>query len=100
MCKLPFFLRAHRVVALLSVMTALLVLCPTADSLPLSQHSHRHLLVGYFPQWGLRNAQPFYVKTLIANGSAARLDQINYYEGSVKGGHCSLAYPEAYHDTY
>jgi len=53
------------------------------------------LLVGYFPQWGISIAQPYYVKTLIKNGAAARLDQINYSQGSVRNGRCSLADPGA-----
>src|SRR5579871_453552 len=53
------------------------------------------VVVGYFPQWGIYYKQPYYVKTLIANGSARRLDQINYSQGSVGGGRCSLADPNA-----
>jgi chitinase len=34
---------------------------------------------------------PYYVKALIANGSAARLTQINYSQGAVRDGRCSLA---------
>lgn len=54
-------------------------------------HAKRPVVVGYFPQWGIYYPQPFYVKTLITNGSAARLDQINYAQGAVSGGRCSLA---------
>lgn len=53
------------------------------------------LLVGYFPQGGLSQARPFYVKTLITNGSVGKLDQINYSQGAVRDGHCSLADPDA-----
>src|SRR3954454_7049638 len=53
------------------------------------------VVVGYFPQWGLYYPQPYYVKTMITNGSAARLDQINYAQGFVSGGRCSLADPNA-----
>jgi chitinase len=53
------------------------------------------LLVGYFPQWGLYFAQPYYVKALVSNGSAEWLNQINYAAGSVHDGHCSLADPDA-----
>ena len=53
------------------------------------------LLVGYFPQWGLHLAQPFYVKVLVTNKSAEWLDQINYAQGSVRNGRCSLADPDA-----
>jgi chitinase len=64
-------------------------------SLPMHhrQRGSRHLLVGYFPQWGLHSAQPYYVKTLVANGDAVRLNQINYAQGSVSGGRCSVADP-------
>src|SRR3954447_12614924 len=55
----------------------------------------RPVVVGYFPQWGLYYPQPYYVKTMITNGSAARLDQINYAQGFVSGGRCSLADPNA-----
>jgi chitinase len=53
------------------------------------------LLVGYFPQGGLYSAQPYYVKALVTNGAADRLDQINYSQGSVRNGHCSLADSDA-----
>ncbi|HEV2485836.1 MAG TPA: glycosyl hydrolase family 18 protein [Terracidiphilus sp.] len=53
------------------------------------------LLVGYFPQEGLHSAQPFYVKALVTNGAADRLDQINYSQGSVRNGRCSLADSDA-----
>lgn len=59
-----------------------------------AQH-HRPLLVGYFPQWGLYYDQPFYVKNLVTNGSAKRLDQINYAQGFVTNGRCSVADPNA-----
>jgi len=55
----------------------------------------RPLLVGYFPQWGLYYEQPYYVKHLVDNGSAALLDQINYAQGFVKDGRCSVADPKA-----
>ena len=51
--------------------------------------------MGYFPQWGLYYPQPFLVKTLITNGSATRLNQINYAQGFVSGGRCSLGDPNA-----
>ena len=51
------------------------------------------MLVGYFPQWGLYYEQPYYVKHLVDNGSAALLDQINYAQGFVSNGKCSVADP-------
>lgn len=55
----------------------------------------RPVIVGYFPQWGIYDHQPYYVKALATSRSAGRLDQINYSQGSVSGGHCSLADPNA-----
>lgn len=57
--------------------------------------SRTPLVVGYFPQWGLDFAEPYYVKSLITNGAVRRLDQINYAQASVRGGRCSLAEPSA-----
>ncbi len=54
-------------------------------------HATHPIVVGYFPQWGIYYKQPYYVKTLVSNGSAKRLDQINYSQASVGGGRCSLA---------
>jgi chitinase len=57
------------------------------------ERSIHPLVVGYFTQGG--GPHPFYVKTLVLNGSAAHLDQINYSQGSVSGGRCSLADPNS-----
>jgi len=60
------------------------------------RHSRPHrLMVGYFPQWGLYFDDPYVAKSLVTSGSAARLDQINYAQGSVYGGRCSVADPNA-----
>lgn len=48
------------------------------------------LVVGYFPQWGIYSAHPFYLESLVANGSIKRLDQINFANGFVTEGRCSL----------
>ncbi|WP_263382531.1 glycoside hydrolase family 18 protein [Granulicella arctica] len=53
------------------------------------------LLTGYFPQWGLYNDPQYLVKNLVTNGGAAMLDQVNYAQGFVTGGHCSIADPNA-----
>jgi len=66
-----------------------------------ARRRHKHapqshpLLVGYFPQWGLYYDQPYYVKQLVDNGSVTQLDQINYAQGFVSGGRCSVADPKA-----
>ena len=72
---------------------AVFLLCPGAHAVPLKiwRHRSRPLVVGYFPGWGQSYAEPFYVKSMIANHSAKLLDQINYSQGSVAGGHCSVA---------
>ena len=55
----------------------------------------RQRLVGYFPQWGLYSDPKYIVKDLVASGGAAMLDQINYAQGFVTNGHCSIADPNA-----
>ena len=84
---------------MLFALFAIVSLCPSqvrAFGIPgVRARASRPVVVGYFPQWGLYYSQPYYVKTLITNGSAARLDQINYAQGFVSGGRCSLADPNA-----
>lgn len=92
MRRLPPFPRFQ----IFACMWALFVLCSLqlwAHSLPRrsTPPAAHPLVVGYFPQWGLYDPRPYYVKTLVANGSAERLDQINYAQGFVNGGHCSIA---------
>jgi chitinase len=53
------------------------------------------LIVGYFGQWGLYNDPQYTLKDLAANNKAAMLDQLNYAQGFVTGGHCSVADPNA-----
>jgi len=55
---------------------------------------HR-LLIGYFPQWGLYGDTPYTVKALVESRGAAMLDQINYAQGFVTNGRCSIADPNA-----
>ena len=66
----------------------------SAQSTPLTSVSP-HLLVGYFPQWGLYQDEPYTVKSLLDSGAVAMLDQLNYAQGFVTGGHCSVADPNA-----
>jgi chitinase len=51
--------------------------------------------VGYFPQWGLYDDTPYTVRALLDNKAAGMLDQINYAQGFVTGGRCSIADPNA-----
>jgi chitinase len=60
----------------------------SSSSLP-----HR-VLVGYFPQWGLYGDTPYTVKSLVQSGAAAMLDQLDYAQGFVSDGSCSVADPK------
>lgn len=62
---------------------------------PLGLRRARGIVVGYFPQWGIYSPEPYYVKTLVSTRGAARLDQINYSQGAVRDGRCSIADPNA-----
>jgi chitinase len=55
----------------------------------------RPLMVAYFPQWGIKNQPQYLVKNLVQSGGASRLDQVNYSQGSIAGGRCSVADPTA-----
>jgi chitinase len=52
-------------------------------------------LIGYFPQWGIYNQPQYLVKNLAPSGKAPLVDQINYAQGSVANGRCSIADPNA-----
>ena len=53
----------------------------------------RGVVVGYFPQWGAYTN--YFPRNLLLSGGAAQLDQINYAQGFVTNGHCSVADPHA-----
>ncbi len=53
------------------------------------------LLVGYFPQWGLYDEQPYLLKDLVKVDGGSMLSQLNYAQGFVTGGRCSVADPHA-----
>ena len=55
----------------------------------------RPKLVGYFGQWSLYNEPRYLVKDLVSTGGAAMLDQLNYAQGFVTNGRCSIADPNA-----
>lgn len=77
-----------------------LALCTTsprvqAQSAPTTP-AKRPLLVGYFPQWSIYDDQPYLIKDLISPGRKAPLvDQVNYAQGFVTNGRCSVADPNA-----
>lgn len=94
-CFLPHASR----LAILAVLSVCASFCSSSASglgVPrIRTHSTRPVLVGYFPQWGIYYDQPYYVKSLVTSGSVAHLNQINYAQGFVTGGRCSLADPKA-----
>ncbi|MBV8629547.1 MAG: chitinase [Silvibacterium sp.] len=84
--------------AVASLVACLFALTPLDGSARLLHRravSTHPLLVGYFPQWGLYYDEPYSVKQLVDNGSAGLLDQINYAQGFVSAGRCSVADPRA-----
>ena len=85
--------RPRRLLSCIVLFVAFLVLHIRADArIHYPWHHKAHpIVVGYFPEWGLTYDQPYYVKTLISNGSAKMLDQINYSQGSVANGRCSVS---------
>ena len=89
--------RLRWIAAFAVAMICLLLFQSRAHAWPLHKRAKaaHPLLVGYFPQWGLYYDQPYYVKELVDNGSAALLDQINYAQGFVSNGRCSVADPKA-----
>jgi chitinase len=93
--KPRLFLRCALAVA------AVFLLCPGAHAAgpQIRPYRARPLVVGYFPGWGQSYAEPFNVKNMMANHSVRLLDQINYSQGSVTGGRCSVANRKSDLDT-
>lgn len=71
------------------------ILSKGLEAQSVTRQQDQPLLVGYFPQWGIDNEPQYLVKNLVMSGSARMLDQINYSQGAVSAGHCSIAYPKA-----
>ena len=94
----PFGL-SQRPVCIAWTLLALAFVCITATPLQAQRQSSRtgqhRVLVGYFPQWGLYNSNPYTVKSLVASGGAKMVDQLDYAQGFVTNGHCSVADPNA-----
>ncbi len=82
----------HQTVCLL-----LVLLCGSAGAkkaAPLPQPDNsRPKVVAYFGQWGVYDH--FFVHNLVQSGAVRQLDQLNYAQGFVTGGHCSVADPNA-----
>ncbi|MGA3350429.1 MAG: glycosyl hydrolase family 18 protein [Candidatus Sulfotelmatobacter sp.] len=51
------------------------------------------IVVGYFPQWGIR--KQFFVKNLISPENTFLLDQINYSQGHIVNNQCAIGEPDA-----
>lgn len=96
MAKLP--LLPNRLYLRLFLATIAALLASSRGGARMAGHAFaepRPVVVGYFPQWGMYGSPPYYVKTLVTSGGAAHLDQMDYSQGAVHDGHCSLADPNA-----
>lgn len=82
-------------VALVLLIAATLPGMPIVAQSPAGGQPDHRVLVGYFPQWGLYNETPYTVESLVSSGGARLLDQLNYAQGFVTDGHCSVADPNA-----
>lgn len=51
----------------------------------------RPVVVAYFGQWGLYSEPQYTLRDLATHSHAGLLDQLNYAQGFVTGGHCSIA---------
>ena len=71
------------------------MLLPTLYIFGAATKSPKPLLVGYFPQWGIYNTPPYFMKDLISSGSASLLDQLNYAQGFIVNARCAVADPNA-----
>lgn len=78
-----------RNIRFLVVLTALMLFA--SRSLHAEDNKSKPVVVGYFGQWGLYNDPQYTLKDLVATHQAGLLDQINYAQGFVKGGRCSIA---------
>ena len=76
---------------LLPSLFALSVLFPFLKMSSATEGTPRQLLVGYFPQWGIYNDPPYYVKDLVTSGAAPLLDQLNYAQGFIVNARCAVA---------
>ncbi|QEE29446.1 chitinase [Terriglobus albidus] len=83
------------IVAAILLFGALLSCAQAASSHRRKATPQRPIVVGYFPQWQLYADDPYSVKAIDQSGGAGLLDQINYAQGFVKDGHCSVADPNA-----
>lgn len=54
---------------------------------------NKPIVVGYFLGSGVHARPPYTVKSLVESGAAAKLDQLNYSQASVRAGRCQLADP-------
>jgi chitinase len=77
---------------LLSILSLLLA---SASAFAAADSAARPLLVGYFPQWGIYNDPPYYVKDLVTSGAAPLLDELNYAQGFIVNARCAVADPNA-----
>src|SRR5579862_5485676 len=68
---------------------------PAFHSFGATESTPHPLLIGYFPQWGIYNDPPYYMKELVTSGAAPLLDQLNYAQGFIINARCAVADPNA-----
>jgi chitinase len=52
-------------------------------------------VAGYFPQWGIYDASPYYVKNIVTSGSASSLTHVIYAFATITNNQCASADPNA-----
>ncbi len=78
---------------LLAALLAVLA-CPVWAQAPAAKRTEGSpLVVGYFGQWGVYDG--IFPRRLVSSGAAEKLDQINYAQGFVTNGRCTVADPNA-----
>ncbi len=89
---IPLLISHHRLLSCLCLLASVPVLAKRPIP-PTPSDAIRPKVVAYFGQWGVYDH--FFVKNLVTGGAAQHLDQLNYAQGFVTGGHCSVADPNA-----
>jgi chitinase len=106
-------LRARKVEAILSVLAVLIAGCSSGNpsggsggtggsgGIGGSGGSQSYRVVGYFPQWGIYEPTPYYVKNIVTSGSAAKLTHVIYAFAGFANNQCASSDPGAdYKDVF
>jgi chitinase len=93
-------LHARRVEALLAVFAVLIAGCSSGNlsggsgGTGGSGGSPSYRVAGYFPQWGIYDTSPYYVKNIVTSGSAPQLTHVIYAFATITNNRCASS------DTY